>query len=64
VTAREAVESQRIRCKGRGSTPRVGRLRREGPESPYVGGRTLKWLRVKQPSDREAERGWDARNKS
>lgn len=29
------------------------------PESPYVGGRTLKWLKVKQPKYREGERGWD-----
>ena len=28
------------------------------PESPYVGGRTLKWLKVKQPKYREAERGF------
>ena len=29
------------------------------PESPYVGGRTLKWLKVKQPNYREGERGWE-----
>jgi ATP-dependent DNA ligase len=28
------------------------------PESPYVGGRTLKWLKVKVPHYREGERGW------
>jgi hypothetical protein len=32
------------------------------PESPYVGGRTLKWLKVKVPKYREEERvlqaGW------
>jgi len=28
------------------------------PESPYVGGRTLKWLKVKQPKYREEERGF------
>jgi hypothetical protein len=28
------------------------------PASPYVGGRTLKWLKVKQPRYREGERGW------
>ena len=28
-------------------------------ESPYVGGRTLKWLKVKQREYREGERGWD-----
>jgi bifunctional non-homologous end joining protein LigD len=27
------------------------------PESPYVAGRTLKWLKVKQPKYREEERG-------
>ena len=27
------------------------------PESPYVGGRTLKWLKVKVPHYREGERG-------
>jgi bifunctional non-homologous end joining protein LigD len=29
------------------------------PESPYVPRRTLKWLKVKQPKYREAERGWE-----
>jgi bifunctional non-homologous end joining protein LigD len=29
------------------------------PTSPYVGGRTLKWLKVKQPKYREGERGWE-----
>ena len=29
------------------------------PESPYVGGRTLKWLKVKVPQYREGERGDD-----
>jgi len=29
------------------------------PESPYVGGRTLKWLKVKQPKYREGERAWE-----
>ena len=28
------------------------------PASLYVGGRTLKWLKVKQPAYREGERGW------
>jgi bifunctional non-homologous end joining protein LigD len=27
--------------------------------SPYVGGRTLKWLKVKQPHYREGEHGWE-----
>jgi len=34
------------------------------PESPYVGGRTLKWLKVKQRDYRVEERGCDSRNKS
>jgi bifunctional non-homologous end joining protein LigD len=29
------------------------------PESPYAGGRTLKWLKVKQARYREGERGWE-----
>ena len=28
------------------------------PQSPYVGGRTLKWLKIKQPKYREQERGF------
>ncbi len=28
-------------------------------ESAYVGGRTLKWLKVKQAKYREGERGWE-----
>jgi ATP-dependent DNA ligase len=28
------------------------------PESPYVGGRTLSWLKVKQAEYRVIERGW------
>jgi len=28
------------------------------PESSYVGGRSLKWLKVKQPDYRVTERGW------
>ena len=28
------------------------------PESPYVAGRTLRWLKVKQPKYREEERGF------
>jgi bifunctional non-homologous end joining protein LigD len=31
------------------------------PESPYVPGRTLRWLKVKQPEYRVEERGWDTR---
>jgi len=34
------------------------------PEAPYVGGRSLKWLKVKQRDYRVEERGWDSRNKS
>jgi ATP-dependent DNA ligase len=33
------------------------------PQSPYVAGRTLKWLKVKQPNYRVEERGWDPRKK-
>ncbi len=29
--------------------------------SPYIGGRTLKWLKVKQPKYLEGERGWEPR---
>jgi bifunctional non-homologous end joining protein LigD len=29
--------------------------------SPYKGGRTLSWLKVKQPNYREGERGWEAK---
>jgi ATP-dependent DNA ligase len=29
------------------------------PASSYVGGRTLRWLKVKQPHYREGERGWE-----
>ncbi len=29
------------------------------PASPYRGGRTLSWLKVKQRDYRAAERGWD-----
>ena len=32
--------------------------------SPYVGGRTLKWLKVKQPQYCEGERGWEPSSKS
>jgi bifunctional non-homologous end joining protein LigD len=32
------------------------------PESRYVGGRSLKWLKVKVPKYREDERGWEQRN--
>ena len=34
------------------------------PQSAYVGGRTLKWLKVKQPHYREGERGWKPQGKS
>jgi bifunctional non-homologous end joining protein LigD len=34
------------------------------PESPYVGGRTLKWLKVKVPHYREGERGWEPKDRS
>jgi bifunctional non-homologous end joining protein LigD len=29
------------------------------PASSYLGGRTVKWLKVKQPHYREGERGWE-----
>jgi len=29
------------------------------PESPYIGGRTLKWLKVKVLHYREGQRGWE-----
>jgi ATP-dependent DNA ligase len=32
--------------------------------SPYVGGRTLSWLKVKQRDYRAEERGWDASKKA
>ena len=34
------------------------------PASPYPGGRTLSWLKVKQPNYREVERGWESMGKS
>jgi ATP-dependent DNA ligase len=34
------------------------------PESPYVVGRTLKWIKVKQRDYPVEERGWDPKNKS
>jgi ATP-dependent DNA ligase len=34
------------------------------PASPYAGGRTLKWLKVKVPRYREGERGWEPSQKS
>jgi ATP-dependent DNA ligase len=34
------------------------------PASPYVGGHTLKWLKVKQARYRECERGWEPKSKS
>jgi ATP-dependent DNA ligase len=34
------------------------------PECPYMSGRTLKWLKVKQREYRVEERGWDPRKKS
>jgi bifunctional non-homologous end joining protein LigD len=32
------------------------------PQSPYVGGRTLKWLKVKQRDYRVEERGWSTQS--
>ena len=34
------------------------------PQSLYVGGRTLKWLKVKQAKYLEGEQGWEPRTKS
>ncbi len=34
------------------------------PESPYLGGRTLKWLKVKQPRYREGEQGLEPPHRS
>jgi ATP-dependent DNA ligase len=34
------------------------------PDSKYLGGRTLKWLKLKQPKYREGERGWEPKGKS
>jgi hypothetical protein len=42
----------------RGRRPFEGLVGKD-PESPYVGGRTVKWLKVKQPHYREGERGWE-----
>ncbi len=39
-----------------------GRVAKD-PASPYVGGRTLKWLKVKQLEYHVEERGWDPGNK-
>jgi hypothetical protein len=33
-------------------------LRERATAAPYMGGRTLKWLKVKQPKYREQERGF------
>jgi ATP-dependent DNA ligase len=33
------------------------------PASAYVGGRTLRRLKVKQPHYREGERGWEPKGK-
>jgi hypothetical protein len=35
--------------------PAVGK----DPESPYAGGRSLKWIKVRQPKYREGERGFE-----
>ena len=34
-----------------------GLVAKDHPASPHVGGRTLKWLKVKVPKYREEERG-------
>jgi ATP-dependent DNA ligase len=40
------------------------RMVAKDPQSPYVAGRTLKWLKVKQREYRVEERGWDPGKKS
>ncbi len=44
-----------------GADPQLGYegLVAKDPASPYRGGRTLAWLKVKQPCYREGERGWE-----
>jgi len=44
--------------RARGKALVVALLVAKDPASPYVGGRTLKWLKVKQPKYREQERGF------
>jgi ATP-dependent DNA ligase len=34
------------------------------PASPYIGGRTLQWFKVKQAHYGEGERGWEPKAKS
>jgi ATP-dependent DNA ligase len=36
-------------------------LEAKNPESRYVPGRTLAWLKVKVPHYREGERGWESK---
>lgn len=48
----------RPRALGGSATPRVGSYVAKDPESPYVAGRTLKWLKVKQKEYRVKERGF------
>jgi ATP-dependent DNA ligase len=36
-----------------------GLVGKEDGASPYREGRTLSWLKVKQPRYREGERGWE-----
>lgn len=57
---------RRLASHGLEAWKEVGRAGREGlvakdPESPYVGGRTLRWLKVKRSHYREGERGWEPR---
>jgi len=38
-------------------------LAAKDPASPYPGGRTMSWLKVKVPHYRESERGWEPERK-
>jgi bifunctional non-homologous end joining protein LigD len=60
---REILPVRRLSSNGLKAWPQAVHKGYEGivgkdPESPYVGGRTLKWLKVKVPKYREEERGF------
>jgi hypothetical protein len=57
--SRDVIESECFGSGERGREPDAPPL-----HSCYVGGRTLKWLKVKQPKYREGERGWEPHRKS
>jgi ATP-dependent DNA ligase len=57
-------ERRRLAANGLGAWTQVLARGYEGlvgkdEASPYVEGRTLSWLKVKQPHYREGERGWE-----